>query len=112
MHIQRLLVLVLLGLSLSAAADFRTTTEVWEVELIYLRLPATEGGTRAFSRCADCDVQTLRATAATRYVLNNRNVTLADFRKAIGRIINRKDTIIDVSHHLESNTVTKVRVKL
>ena len=112
MQIRRLLVLTILGLSLSAAADFRTTTEVWEVELIYLRLPATEGGTLTFSRCADCEVQTLRATAATRYVLNNRDVTLADFRQAVSRITNRKDAIIDVSHHLESNTVTKVRVKL
>lgn len=112
MHIQRLLVLVLLGLSISAAADFRTVTEVYEVDLIHLRLPGTEGGTLAFSRCADCEVLTLRATAGTRYVLNNRDVTLADFRKAVSRITNRKDAIIDVSHHLESNTVTRVRVKL
>jgi hypothetical protein len=112
MQIRRLLVLTILGLSLSAAADFTTTTEVWEVELVYLRLPATEGGTLAFSDCADCDVQTLRATAATRYVVNKRDVSLADFRQVINRITNREDTIVDVSHHLESNTVTKVRVKL
>ncbi len=112
MQIRRLLVLTILGLSLSAAADFRTTTEVWEVDLIYLRLPASEGGTLAFSRCANCEVQTLRATAATRYVVNRQDVTLADFRQALSRIINRKDVIVDVSHHLESNTVTKVRVKL
>ncbi len=112
MHIRKLLVLVLLGLSLTAAADFRTTMEVWEVELINLRLPATEGGTLAFSDCADCDVQTLRATAATRYVVNKRDVSLADFRLAISRITNRKDQIIDVFHDLESDTVTRVRVKL
>ncbi len=112
MHIRRLLVLTILGLSLSAAADFRTTMEVWEVELINLRLPATEGGTLAFSDCADCDVQTLRATAATRYVVNKRDVSLADFRLAISRITNRKDQIIDVFHDLESDTVTRVRVKL
>ncbi len=112
MHIRKLLVLVLLGLSLAAAADFRTITEVHEVDLIDLRLPATEGGTLAFSDCADCDVQTLRATAATRYVVNKRDVSLADFRLAISRITNREDVIIDVSHHLASNTVTKVRVKL
>ncbi len=112
MHIRRLLVLTILGLSLSAAADFRTTMEVWEVDLIYLRLPATEGGTLAFSRCADCEVLTLRATAATRYVVNGRNVMLADFRKAVSSITDRKNTIIDVFHDLESDTVTRVRVKL
>jgi len=112
MQIRKLLVLTILGLSLSAAADFRTTLEVWEVELNNLRLPATAGGTLAFSDCADCAVLTLRATAATRYVVNKQNVSLADFRLAISRITNREDVIIDVSHHLESNTVTRVRVKL
>ena len=112
MHIQRLLVLLILGLSLSAAADFRTITEVWEVELNYLRLPATDGGTLALKDCEDCDVLTLRATAATRYVINNRDVMLIDFKKAISRITNRDDMDIDVFHHLESNTVTQVRMKL
>ncbi len=112
MQIRRLLVLTILGLSLSAAADFRTITEVWEVELVNLRLPATEGGTLAFSDCAECEVLTLRATAATRYIVNKQYVSLADFRLAISRITNRENVIIDVSHHLDSNTVTKVRVKL
>ncbi len=112
MHIQRLLVLFILGLSLSAAADFRTITEVWEVELVYLRLPATDGGTLAFKDCEDCEVLTLRATAATRYVINNRDVMLIDFKKAISRITNRDDMDIDVFQHLESNTVTQVRMKL
>ncbi len=112
MHIRKLLVLVLLGLSLTAAADFRTTTEVWEVELINLRLPVTEGGTLTFSDCADCDMQTLRVSAGTRYVLNHRDVTLVEFKKAISRVTNREDVIVDVAHHLASNSVTAVMVKL
>ena len=112
MHIRRLLVLTILGLSLTAAADFRTITEVHEVNLIFLRLPGTPSGTLSFAECADCDSQTIRVSPATHYVINGRTVSLADFRRAIGRIINRKDVIVDVSHHLESNTVTKVRVKL
>ena len=49
MHIQRLLALIILGLSLTAAADFRTITEVHEVNLIFLRLPATSSA-NAFLR--------------------------------------------------------------
>ena len=112
MQIRKLLVLVLLGLSLAAAADFRTTTEVYEIDLPNLRLPGTEGGTLALKECDDCEVLTLRVSAGTRYVLNHRDVTLADFKYAVSRITNREDTIIDVSHDLESNTVTRVRVKL
>ena len=112
MHIRKLLVLVLLGLSLAAAADFRTITEVYEIDLPNLRLPGSEGGTLALKECDDCEVQTLRVSAATRYVLNHRDVTLVEFKKAISRVTNREDVIVDVFHHLESNTATTVRVSL
>ena len=112
MQIRKLLVLVLLGLSLTAAADFTTITEVYEIDLIDLRLPGTEGGTLAIKECDDCEVQTLRVSGTARYVLNNRDVTLAEFKKAISLITNRKDVVIDVSHHLESNTITAVMVSL
>lgn len=112
MHIQRLMVLIILGLSLTAAADFRTITEVHEVNLIFLRLPGTPSGTLSFAECADCDSQTIRVSPATHYVINGRTVSLADFKRAVASVTNREDTIINVSHHLESNTVTTVTAKL
>ena len=112
MNFRKMLIAVLLGLSLSAVADFTTITEVYEVDLTNLRLPGIEGGTLAMSECDSCEVKTLRVSTSARYVLNNKDVTLKDFRKAISRITNRDDVIVDVSHHLQSNTVTKVRVKL
>ena len=112
MQIRKLLVLVLLGLSLSAVADFRTTTEVYEIDLPNLRLPASEGGTLALKECQDCEVLTLSVSAGTRYVLNHRDVTLVEFKKAISRVTNRQDVIVDVAHHLASDSVTKVMVKL
>jgi hypothetical protein len=111
MQIRRLLVLTILGLSLSAAADFRTITEVHEVNLIFLRLPTSANGTLSFADCTDCNAQTIRVTVATRYTLNGRDVMLADFRKAVSGIRNRADQIIDVYHHLESDTVIRVNVK-
>ena len=112
MQIRRLLVLAILGLSLSAAADFRTTMEVWEVTLSYLRLPTGANGTLSFSDCTDCDAQTIRVTTATRYTVNGKDVKLADFRKTVAAIRNRAEQIIDVFHDLESDTVVRVRVKL
>ncbi len=111
MQIRRLLVLTILGLSLSAAADFKTTMEVWEVELTHLRLPTSANGTLTFSDCTDCNAQTIRVTAATRYTVNGRDVMLADFRRAVSGIRNRSDQIIDVYHDLESDTVIRVNVK-
>ena len=112
MHTQKLLVFIFLGLSVTAAADFRTITEVHEVDLIFLRLPGTPSGTLSFAACADCDSQTIRVSPATHYVMNGRTVSLADFKRAVASVTNRRDTHIDVFHHLESDTVTKVRVTL
>ncbi len=110
MHIRKLLVLVLLGLSLSAAADFTTITEVYEVDLTDLRLPGTGGGTLTFKQCDDCDAQTLRVSGAARYVLNDRGFALAEFKKELKRVRNRKGVAVAVTHHLKSDTITAVMV--
>lgn len=113
MHIRTLMVLIILGLtSLTATADFRTVMEVYEVELVYLRLPGSANGTLAFTECAECDTRTIRVTSATHYIVNGQGVELKDFRKAVIGVRNRHDTIVDVFHDLGSDTVTKVRVKL
>ncbi len=113
MHIRKLLVLIILGLtSLSATADFRTTMEVWEIDLVNLRLPGTESGTLTFSDCEECESLTVRVTPATRYTVNKRDVSLADFRKVIAGIVDRQNTIIDVSHDLIADRIVQLNVKL
>ncbi len=112
MRIGKLLVLVLLGLSLAAAADFRTITEAYEVVLSDLRLPGSENGTLTFKQCSDCEVQTLRVTSKTRYVVNDRDFALAEFKDQLKHIRNRKDLSVAVLHHLESNTIKAIKVWL
>lgn len=110
MHIQKLLVLVLLGLSLSAVAGFTTITEAYEVAVRDLRLPRYEGGTLTFKQCADCEAQTVRVTHGTRFVINGHSVKLKEFRKSLSQVSNRADESVIVLHHLESDTVTSVSV--
>ena len=112
MQRRKLLALVLLGISATAAADFRTITEVYEVELDRLRLPGIDGGTLAFQVCDNCETQTLRVRKGTRYVLNERTTTLSKFKVALDSAAHREDVIVDVYHHLDSNTVTDVKVRL
>ena len=112
MHIQRLLVLAILGLSLSAAADFRTITEAYEVELSDLRLPGNENGNLAFRQCSDCEPETLRVTVKTRYLINDNDFALAEFKKQLKLVRNRKDRTVAVLHHLESDTVTAIKLWL
>ena len=112
MHSRKLLSLILVGLSISTAADFRTITEAYEVDLSDLRLPGNEYGTLTFRQCSDCEAQTLRVTGKTRYVLNDRDFALAEFKEQLKRIRNRKDRNVSVLHHLESNTIKAVKVWL
>ena len=112
MRSQKLLVLVLLGLSLAAAAEFRTITEAYEVDLIDLRLPGSEYGTLTFKQCFDCDPQTLRVTGKTRYVVNDRDYTLAEFKEQLKLVRSRKYRSVAVLHHLESNTIKAIKVWL
>ena len=112
MHRRKLLGLVLLGLSVSAAADFTTITESYEVALIDLRLPGSEYGTLTFKRCSDCEIQTFRVTGKTRYLVNNRDVALVEFKKQLVNVRNRRNKGVAVLHHLESNTIQAVKVQL
>ena len=110
MHSRKLLLLVLFGLSLAAAADFRTITEAYEVDLNDLRLPGSEYGTLTFKQCADCEIQTLRVTGKTRYLINNRDFPLAEFKNQLKLVSNRKYHIVTVLHHLEADTIEAIKV--
>ena len=112
MHSRKLLVLVLLGLSLAVAAEFRTITEAYELVLSDLRLPGNEYGTLTFKQCSDCDTQALRVTGETRYLINNRDFSLTDFKEQLKRVRNRKDQNVAVLHHLESDTIKAIEVWL
>ncbi len=112
MHIQRLLVLAILGLSLSAAADFRTITEAYEVDLSDLRLPRSESGNLTFKQCSDCKPETLRVTVQTRYLINNRDFSLVEFKEQLKLVRNRKNQNVAVLHHLETDTVKAIKVWL
>ncbi len=112
MQLRKILVLVLLGLSLAAAADFRTITEAYEVYLSDLRLPGSENGTLTFKQCSDCDTQTLRVTGKTRYLINDRDFALAEFKEQLKHVRKRKNQNVSVLHHLESNTIRAIKVWL
>jgi hypothetical protein len=109
MHIRKLLALVLLGLSLTATAQFTTITQGYEVDVSDLRLPRNTGGTLSFRECADCELHTVLVNSKTRYVLNDRDLQLVEFKE---RLVGVKNKTATVMHHLESNTITAVMIRL
>jgi hypothetical protein len=45
-------------------------------------------------------------------VINDRDFALAEFKEQLERVRNRKDQIVSVLHHLESNTIKAIKVWL
>ena len=103
---------MLLAMSHASMADFVTVERAYEVPLSMYRMPATTAGSVAFKTCDHCDTQNVRVGANTRYVLNNESISLADFRKALARVNDRRHVFIIVLHHLESDTITSVTANL
>ena len=109
MHIPKLIAVVLIGLSFSAVADFTTVTEAYEVASGNLTMPVNEGGTLKFKQCDDCAWQVLLVTSSTRYVLNGADVALNEFKD---QIAGAGDRTVTVMHHLETNRITAIKIRL
>ena len=112
MQIQKYLAIVLIGLSFSAAAEFTTVTAAYEVDVSNLTLPANEVGTLKFKQCKDCEWQTILVTGKTVYVLNGNHLPLAEFKEQLELIANPSTETATVLHHLESNVITGIKLKL
>lgn len=103
---------VLLCISVSSLADFRTIVRANEVILSELQLPASVNGITSFKACGACGVQNVNVNAATRYELNGESVSLQDFRRALAIVTDRQRKTAIVMHHLESDLVTQISVRL
>lgn len=112
MHIRTILATMLLGLSVSAAAEFTTIERAYEVPLSLLRVPASTSGSVMFSECAECESFRVPVTGKTEFVINGKAVLLRDFRKSLFRIRDRESESVTVRHHLQSNTITAIKVTL
>ena len=103
---------LLLGMVLPATAEFTTVTRAHEVALSEFRAPATESGGIAFRICSSCELNSVRVTANTRYFVNEKAVSLVDFRQAIASVRKRDENIVIVNHHLESDTIVSIKATI
>lgn len=110
MKTRHFIIAALLSLSLPAAADFTTYAAAYELALSDFRVPATPSSGVIFRKCADCDMQTIRVTPNTQYIINGKNYPLKEFRKRVFDIRDRDNTPVTVLHQLESDVVLSVRV--
>ncbi|NCF73085.1 MAG: hypothetical protein GWP67_06225 [Gammaproteobacteria bacterium] len=110
MRIRTTLFAVLLGLSFSVSAENYIISQAYEIALDELRLPGNTVGSVSFKDCNACDTQTIRVTVQTRYVVNNRDVTLVEFTQEVSTIADKKSNIATVIHHLESDSIVALQI--
>ena len=110
MHIKKLFLALLLCLSLPAAAEFKTIERAYEIALSDFRVPVTRSGSVMFRQCADCEMRIVRMSPTMSFVINGESVELKEFRKSVFEIRDRVRTTVIVRHHLESDTITALKV--
>lgn len=110
MILKKLTTIVLLGISVSAAAQFTTVARAYEIPFSEFRAPATPNGATSFRECADCEMLYVRVTPETRYSINGKVVRFDKFREALQLVRDRENTTVVLKHHLESDTVVSIDV--
>ena len=110
MRIKTLFIAALATLIFAASAQSYIISQAYEIAVDDLRLPGNVVGSVSFKDCDTCEMQTVRVTTETRYVLNNRDVSLVDFKIAVSSIIDKESNIATVIHHLESDSIVAVHV--
>ncbi len=108
--IGQLVLLICASICLPAHAEFTTIAEAHEVSLSDFRAPVTQNGSAAFKPCASCASKSVAVTNETRYLINQRDVSLGEFREAIALITNRESALVVVLHHLEADTLLSIAV--
>ncbi|MDH4107886.1 MAG: hypothetical protein OEW35_06195 [Gammaproteobacteria bacterium] len=110
--LKKIIPALLLVSSMVAGADGVLITRTYEVPLNLFRMPGARNGTLTFRVCDECETLTFRVTEGTDYVVNSDTRELKDFRKTLARVRDRASATVMVTHHLESDTVTTVRIDL
>lgn len=112
MTIRALFITILLTLSFSASADFKTIQRAYEVNLSTFNVPVTHNGVISFKECETCESISARLTGQTQFIINGKAVELKEFRKQVFQVRDRSKEWVTVLHHLEADTVTSISVTL
>jgi hypothetical protein len=103
-HFTRVLTLILIAAP--AVAQMRPIERVVEASATTIVLPATTGGSVTVHACTRCPVQTMPTNTATRYLIGENPVALADFADFLRN--NPRRSVV-VMYDEQTKIVTQVR---
>lgn len=112
MIIKKLLAVILtFGVVMAHAAPV-TITEAHEVPLEYFRVPVSTNDQVEIRSCDGCEVTAVRLNSATQFRVNKEIVSLREFRQQVFQLRDRSRYTVIVMHHLESDTILSVSIKI
>lgn len=114
----RVIVALVLAFALSGsllARDLELVESAYELSLAGTLMPGGAAGSVIFRPCDACDTVSLRVDSGTRYYLDNRPLTLADFLAGVDDIRKRngaaENTSVTVYYALRNRQVTRISVQ-
>ena len=110
MNIRIFVAALLVSLSLSANADFKTLVEAYEVSLDRFQVPVTQNGIIQFSQCDDCEVISARLSTRTFFIVDGKYVDLQEFRKAAFSIRDKDAVAVIIATDVESNVIESIEI--
>lgn len=105
--------LVILCLGMPALAQMTTLIEAVEASTSAIYVPTSADGNLRFKPCADrCDAEyiSVRLQADTRFLVQGKVVSFADFRKDFYNLRRGTEGYALVSYDTEKNTATSVEI--
>ena len=111
-YLQILVVALALFAATQAPAEPKTVARAYEVALSDFQAPRFPNDLVTFKGCSTCDTQSVRVTPNTSYVINQQATRFKDFVKALAAARDRDRKTVIVMHHLESDTVSSLSIKL
>lgn len=112
MKLKLIIAATLMVSALPTQADFVTISRAIEISPSRISVPTSENSRIAFSECEDCETISVRLTPQTRYSVNGQTVKFDKFRQSVLSAKSSENAGIILMHHLESDTVVSVTVKL
>lgn len=110
MDFRKSILVAALCLAMPAYADIRTEIDARELQPSNMTVPSSNNSRISFRACDACDLETVRLTPATQYLLNGEVLKFSEFRSAFLTIRRRSNGYALLSIDARSKTVNKVEM--
>jgi hypothetical protein len=112
MRITAALLTAILYFQSSAFGQFTIVELAHEIPLTEFTVPVTRNGTLNFRQCSDCKQFSARMTPQTRFIVNDQDVDLKEFRERVLALGRSEEHVLTILQHVEKNTVTFISISI